>query len=127
MRESREQKQVNINTALDYRLKGMSYRAIAKEMGVNPGTAHKYVQDAIKVIQEEYTEKAEILVTLERQKLDRLEVGLTKAARNGDIKAATVMLKIMERRAKLLGLDEPSKSEVKVDAVDVMIKAPEGL
>lgn len=127
MKENKEQKQVNINTALDFRLKGLSYRAIAKEMGVNPGTAHRYVQESIKVIQDEYTEKAEILVTLERQKLDRLEVGLIKLARKGDIRAATVMLKIMERRAKLLGLDEPSKSEIKVDAVDVQIKAPEGL
>ena len=127
MKENKEQREININTALDYRLEGLSYRAIADKMGVYPGTAHIYVQAAIKLIQKEYTDKATALVTLERQKLDRLEVGLIKSTREGDVKAATVMLKIMERRAKLLGLDEPSKSEVKVDAVDVVIKAPKGL
>lgn len=127
MKENKEQKQVNINTALECRLKGMSYRAIAAEMGKNLATVYKYVHSATKIIRENYTEKAEVLVSLERQKLDRLEVGLIEAARNGDIKSATVMLKIMERRAKLLGLDEPSKSEVKVDAVEVSIKKPEGI
>lgn len=125
MRETKEQKQVKISTALDLRLKGMSYREIAKEMGVHSGTAHGYVQVAIKVIQEKYTEKAEALVILEQQKLDRLEVGLIESARKGDIKAATVLLKIMERRAKLLGLDSPA--EVKIEAVNVEIKKPEGI
>lgn len=127
MREDKEQRQININTALDYKLKGLSYREIGKEMGVHPSTANSYVKEAIKVIQEQYTEKADALVTLERQKLDRLEVGLIKSTREGDVKSAIAMLKIMERRAKLLGLDEPSKSEVKIDAVDVVVKAPEGL
>ena len=127
MKESKEQKEIKINIALDHRLKGLSYREIANEMGVHSGTAHGYVQAAIRIIQEKYTEKADALVTLERQKLDLLEVGLIKATREGDVKAATAMLKIMERRAKLLGLDEPSKSEVKVDAVDVVVKAPEGI
>lgn len=127
MRENKEQRQININIALDHKLEGMSYRAIAKVMGVHRCTASSYVKEAIKVIQEEYTEKADVLVTLEREKLDLLEVGLIKATREGDVKAATAMLKIMERRAKLLGLDEPSKSEVKLDTVDVDIKAPEGL
>ena len=125
MRESKEQRQISINIALDYKLEGMSYRAIAKKMGVHRCTAHSYVTEAIKIIQEEYTEKAEALVTLEREKLDLLEVGLIKATRDGDVKAATAMLKIMERRAKLLGLDKAT--EIKVETVTVDIKAPEGL
>lgn len=127
MKENKEQKQVNIGKALDHRLKGLSYREIGEEMGIDRSVAFRYVKEAIKTIQEKYTEKAQALVTLERQKLDRLEVGLIKTTREGDVKAATAMLKIMERRAKLLGLDEPSKSEVKVDAVEVAIKAPEGI
>lgn len=127
MRENKEQKQVNIGKALEYRLKGLSYREIAEVMGIDRSVAFRYVKEAIKTIQDKYTEKAKALVTLERQKLDRLEVGLIKSTREGDVKAATAMLKIMERRAKLLGLDEPSKSEVKVDAVEVAIKAPEGI
>lgn len=127
MKENKEQRQVNINIALDHRLKGLSYRDIADEMGMDRSTVYRYVHAAIKRIQKKYTEKANTLVTMERQKLDKLEVYLLKATREGDIKAATIMLKIMERRAKLLGLDEPSKSEVKIDAVEVAIKAPEGI
>ena len=126
-RAIQEQTQVNIDRAMSLRLEGKSYREIAAEMSVAKGTAHKYVRKAVKLLQEKYSEKAEMIVVIEVNKLDKLEKALQKDARAGDIKASTTILKIMERRAKLLGLDSPARSEVKVDTVDVKIDLPKDL
>lgn len=124
---SKEQRQINIDRAMSLRLENMSYREIAKEMGVAKGTAHRYVRAAVKLLQEKYSEKAEMIVVLEMNKLDKLEKALQKEARKGDIKASTTILKIMERRARLIGLDAPARTEVKIDTVDVKIDLPDNL
>ena len=121
------QKQINIDKAMSLRLENYSYREIAKKLGVAPGTAHRYVRAAVKSIQKKYSEKAELIVTVEINKLDKLEKALQKEAREGDIKASTTILKIMERRARLLGLDAPARTELKVDTVDVKIDLPTDL
>jgi predicted transcriptional regulator len=123
-KHDKEQKQVNIDTALDLRLTGMSYRQIAKAMGVSPTTAFNYVKEAISIIQKEYKEKAEELITIDLAKLSKMEIGLYKKAIKGDKGSIDSMLKIMERRSKLLGLDQPTKS--KVDLGFDNIKLPDG-
>jgi hypothetical protein len=45
-------------------------------------------------------------------RLDELQVAVWDRAINGDLPAAHCALKIMDRRAKLLGLDKPEKIEV---------------
>jgi hypothetical protein len=45
-------------------------------------------------------------------RLDELQVAVWDRAINGDLPAAHCVLKIMDRRAKLLGLDKPEKVEV---------------
>lgn len=123
----KEQKQLNIDIAMDLRLKGLSYREIAEEIGVAKGTAHRYVKAAVKLAQTKYTEKAEMIMVLELKKLDKLEFALHEDALDGNVRASSTILKIMERRAKLLGLDSPSRTEVKVDTVDVKIDLPDDL
>lgn len=113
--EDKQRKQVNIDTALDYRLAGLSYRAVAKKMGVDGATAYRYVQAGIKIIQEEYKEKASALVTMELSKLDKLEVALYKGALEGDTKSIGSLLRIQERRSKLLGLDAPVKQHIEME------------
>ena len=49
---------------------------------------------------------------LELMRLDELQFSLWDRAINGDLPAANCVLKIMDRRAKLLGLDKPDKVEV---------------
>lgn len=44
-----------------------------------------------------------------------MTVALWPAAMQGDVTAVTGLLRIMERRAKLLGLDAPVKTDAKVE------------
>lgn len=46
--------------------------------------------------------------TLELTRLDALQTALWEKAMNGDVKAALGVLRIIERRSRLLGLDKQS-------------------
>ena len=53
--------------------------------------------------------------------LDRLDVALDALAdriEQGDDRAVATMLRIQERRAKLLGLDSPDRQQVEVTGID---------
>jgi hypothetical protein len=68
-------------------------------------------------------EPAEEIRTIELARLDGLMVTLWPAARRGDLAAVDRILKVMERRAKLLGLDAPARHEVVTfDAIEAEIQ-----
>ena len=66
---------------------------------------------ACATIAAEAAELAEHVRTLELQRLDELMVQPYQAACRGDLRAVDAVLKIMDRRAQLLGLDAPRKQE----------------
>ena len=55
---------------------------------------------------------AEDVAQLETERLDAMLLGLWEKATKGDPQAVDRALRIMERRAKLLGLDKPQQQEV---------------
>lgn len=92
--------------ALELRLAGQEYAAIADELGyANKSGAYKAVQNALTAI---IREPAEQLVTLEVARLDAMLRAVWKRiVGKGELGAIDRALKIMERRARLLGLDKP--------------------
>jgi len=76
--------------------------------------AYKDVKRELDKIRVEISESASNVLALELQRLDALLKALwAEAARkNPDHSAVDRVLKIMERRAKLLGLDAPSKQQI---------------
>jgi len=50
--------------------------------------------------------------TLVVQRLDALQVGLWDKAVSGDVKAVNAVLRIIEQRSRLLGLDKPEATSV---------------
>lgn len=93
--------------ALDLRRKGCSFGEIAAELGWRTRQgAHEAVSKALADI---VAEPAEDVRKLELMRLDRLEKLLWPRAEAGDPKAVTGLLKVQERRSKLLGLDAPTK------------------
>lgn len=54
----------------------------------------------------------EELRKLEQERLDAIQVEMWKMVQQGSLKASEVALKVMDRRAKLLGLDKPMQVEV---------------
>jgi hypothetical protein len=88
--------------ALDLRRAGWAFEDIAAEVGyTNKGSAHRAVQQALRDITRE---SATELLELELLRLDDMLAGLYESARNGDNFSVDRALKIMDQRARLLGL-----------------------
>ena len=95
--------------ALFLRSTGASFAAIGKTLGVSKSAAFKAVNSALQALREEITEQAKLLQAQEAERLDQLQRGIWSEAISGNLAAIQTVLKIMERRAKLLGLDQPIK------------------
>jgi hypothetical protein len=100
--------------ALKLRQDGWSYRRIAEKLDVSVSTAHDDVHHALKELNElERTEAAE----LRRLELERLDIALAAVmpqVEQGRLLAVDRLLSIMDRRAKFLGLDAPTKQQTEV-------------
>lgn len=97
---------------LDLRLLGLSWDAIAQASGyASRGAAWNAYQRALtRTLQEPADE-------VRQQELERLNRILTpqmRAALSGDTSAATTVLRIMDMRARLLGLYAPTKMQAEV-------------
>lgn len=92
-----------IARVLELRQTGTTYRDIAAIVGISTAQAHKDAKDGLAFT---LTEPAEHLRTLELARLDRLQRAYWDTALAGDYKAADRVLRIIETRFKLLGLDK---------------------
>jgi len=113
------------NTALDMRSRGYSYTDIAKALGVSRSTAHKYVTTELDKIREETRASAEQVRGLELARLDRLwrrAEDLLESDDDDGAKAIGAALRIMERRARLLGLD--AQVEQVAGSVTLTVEVP---
>ena len=104
--------------ALELRKKGMRYEEIAQQLGYpNRGNAHKAVMKELELLAKECLEEAAQVRDLELQRLDALYLVAYAEVEEGNIPAIDRCLRIMERRAKLLGLDAAEKVEHSGDLV----------
>jgi hypothetical protein len=95
--------------ALELRKAGISYEVIAQRLGYSNRTAaYRAVSRLI-----DSTEKEAVtdLREMELRRLDDLFRALYMKAIGGDLGAVDRCLKIMERRAKIAGIDAPEKSQ----------------
>ena len=96
--------------ALELRKAGVSYDEIARTLGwKHRNGAYYAVKSALKTVKRE---PATELLTLELERLDALFWAMYPKAKHGDYGAVDRCIKLMERRAKLLGLDAPEKQEL---------------
>ena len=110
----RTEEQALIDTAaLKLRSAGNTYQRIADQMGCSKQTAYARVQRALNAIP---AEAAEEYRKLEGERLDALlEVTLAKAldpSGKGFLFAVDRAIALMDRRAKLFGLDAPIRQQV---------------
>lgn len=121
--------------AAQMRSRSMTYPQIAAAQGVSLSTAHARVQRAFAAIPTEDVKEAK---RIELEKLDRIEAHLLSVMERDHIKvdhgkviyddesntrilddgpgmqAAMSLLRLQERRARLMGLDAPSRQTVQV-------------
>jgi hypothetical protein len=126
--------------ALELRAGGASFREIANQLGVSVSTAWECVDRGLAATRQEPSSK---LRTLERERLNRLTVQAVqvlqarhavvsagKIVRGDDgqplvdhgptLAAINTLTRLMERRARLEGLDAPVKVDAQVLTVDQM-------
>ncbi len=94
--------------ALGYRKHGYTYHQIGEWMKCSHVTAYNLVKKSIKDI---YREDACDLVDLELARLDDLQASIAEQALAGNLQALDAYLKIMDRRARYVGINAPTKLE----------------
>lgn len=105
--------------ALDMRIGGLSYRAIADKLSTAESTIshvqiYRDIENELKRLADLRADKTETLRELELQRIDKIVEHLDSWVASGNVGAVNAWLKASERRSKLLGLDAPSKVDAKV-------------
>lgn len=101
--------------AVEMRKAGATYDQIADALDCTRSTAYRTVMRALARNQSEEVEEFRMI---EGARLDRLQMAVWNRAVSGSESAINTVLRIMDRRARLFGLDAPSKVDVRTDALD---------
>lgn len=96
--------------ALELRRAGRSYAEIAAALGLSKGGCHKLVHQGLAESRAAIAGSADELRAEEASRLDALLTATWPDARRGNLQAVDRVLKVMERRARLLGLDAPVRT-----------------
>ena len=108
-RISHAQKSVDI---LEMRRRGKTYDEIGAKYGIRACSVKKTVDKEIAKIQDKLADKASALIAMELRRLDGLFEIMYNQGRQGDTQAVMACIRIMERRAKLCGIDKPEQRQV---------------
>lgn len=95
--------------ALDLRRRGWAYDRIGEAMGISRARAHDLVKAAYDELLLDTKRAAEEVRDQEVERLDQALEALWPKVEKGDDKALHSLLRLQERRSKLLGLDAPQK------------------
>jgi hypothetical protein len=104
--------------AAQLRAAGLSFREIGQALSIDHTWARTLVLKALEAVT---YEAADLMRVQEGQRLDQLQRAVWAQAIQGDYRAIAAALKIMERRARLFGLDAPIQVEVS-DEIDRQIE-----
>lgn len=94
-----------VQRALDMRKAGATFQQIGDSLGVSRQRAFAIVTAALEELNQSCAATAEHVRRLELERLDAMTAALSD--RQGIPRVADSLLRIMERRARLLGLDAP--------------------
>jgi hypothetical protein len=99
-------------SAVSLRVAGRTYAQIADELGVSKQRAYQAVAEAVAEVNQQCRESAEELRRVECERLDAAQAAIWDKVVGGDLKAVETFLKLATRRARLLGLDAPTRTQV---------------
>lgn len=94
----------------DLRMKGMSIQKIADQEGMTYWQIHQDLEAAARLV--DVTKYLEHELHLDLQRLDQLFAAWFPSALALDADSAKIVMTIMDRRAKLLGLDAPKRIDI---------------
>jgi hypothetical protein len=115
--------------AFDLRILGNSYREIGRQLGVSGAAAHKMVKRVLEDLAQSTTDKAIELRRIETRRIEAMLKNMLPKAMKGkqeiNMKAVDRVVKLMDRMAKLWGLDAPVKVDATVSHEDWLKKMEE--
>jgi hypothetical protein len=103
--------------AFELRLKGCSYREIGRELGMSHSNAELLIKQTLAERKETTGLLADQLRDMELARIDKISGELW--ANRAEPSAAATLLRCIERRSKLLGLDAPTKLDHTFDPTQV--------
>ncbi|ABD94196.1 unknown [Streptomyces phage mu1/6] len=105
--------------AVEMRRTGMTYQQIGDALGVNRKTAWTYVQRALAERARQTAPDRDALLGEQIVVIETVLDGLLPKAAAGDARAAEIVLRAMDRHARLFGLDAPVR--IKAELTDERI------
>lgn len=97
--------------ALALRRAGVPYATIGEQLGISSKRAREIVNSELDKLAAETKADAERVREMEVLRLDRMLFHLWKRMEDGDLDVIQRILRISERRSRLLGLDAPERIE----------------
>lgn len=101
---------------LELRLAGATYEDIGEVVGRHKANVYRRIKKAIQDIPKSEVEE---LRALELERLSRVQRSVWRQALEGHMGAVDRVIKISERRSRLLGLDAPQRVDLGARAVDI--------
>lgn len=99
---------------LRMRREGHTFEEIGEKLGISRQRAGQVVVEELTKLSSEIEAEARIAAVMESERLDNLTRILYPKATKGNLQAIDRLLKVMERRARLFGLDAPSRIDSRV-------------
>lgn len=95
--------------AVALRAAGATYLEVGRALGMDRSNAHKMV---LRALARDHSDAVDDLRRTESERLDRMQRAVWVEATQGNLPAVDRVLRIMERRARLFGLDAPQRHVV---------------
>lgn len=106
--------------AVSMALAGLTYEQIGNRLGISQTAAIELVR---RTLEETRNHDVDALRQVENARLDRAQAAIWSNVLEGDLKAIGTYLRIAERRAKLNGLDAPTKVQMTLSVRQEMEQA----
>jgi len=104
--------------ALQLHVEGHTFAVIGQRLGVSRQRAHKMVSDELAEAAKERSALAAKALDTDLERVDFVLRSLAPKVTRGDDKAASAYLRALARRAALLGLDAPTRTDATLSGPD---------
>lgn len=98
--------------AFELRKMGLSLEAVGQQLGVSRQRAHKLISQSLAELDALNTQTLNELREMDLARLDDALLQMMVQVKCGNQGAVDRMIRILERRAKLMGLDAPARTEM---------------
>lgn len=101
--------------SLELRQQGYTFQDIGQILGVSWVQSRRDVMAGLDEAAKKIRESSEHILAVHMGRLERAIQSMWPAIESGDLEAIRTMTKVLEREAKLLGIDAPAKTESRMD------------